>query len=394
MLQNQTNRTKSYPRKLPILFAGGGSGGPVAPLLAVAGELNDFAASGKVTLKALFLGTGYGPERAMVERAGWEFKAISAGKLRRYFSLKSLFAPFLVVIGFFQALRIIKRFRPFCAVGSGSFVQVPALWAAWVLRVPIVIHQQDAASSMANSLCAPIAKRITVTFEHSLQDFHQGLGLYRERISPKTVLTGNPCRSEIFDGNRAAGQEAFQLDPSWPTVLVLGGGTGAAPINQLIVSALPQLTRKVQIIHVTGRGKGLAAKQEAGASRWPRYHQYEFLDNIGQAYAVSDIIISRAGLSTITELSNLERVSIIIPMPDTHQEDNAWLLWQNRAAIVLDQREITPGHLVKVITRLLFDLSVQKILKENMRALMPRQSAAKIANEILKVISKYHEWKS
>lgn len=370
MIINQSTKSKT----LRLLFAAGGSGGPAAPLLAVAESIKRTVPNGSF----LFLGTDSGPEREMVERAGWQFRPVSAGKFRRYFSFSSLLAPFLIVAGFIQALAIIRKFQPACAVGSGSFVQVPVLWAAWFLRLPVLIHQQDFTASLANSLCAPIAKRITVTFERSQHDFHQGLGLYRERLAPKTILTGNPCREEIFDGNRAEAQKFFHLDPDWPTLLVLGGGTGAEAVNKLIAQALPELTRKVQVIHVTGKGKNLGPNHA-------RYHAYEFSAEMGLAYAAADLVISRAGLSTITELSNLEKISIIIPMPDTHQEDNAWLLWQLRAAIIVDQRELTSHRLVEIITKLLFDHSVQQILKHNMRTLMPRNSAEKIAKEILKL---------
>src|SRR5262249_343372 len=158
-------------RGMKILMVGGGSGGPVAPLLAVAEEIK------KAHTKAdfLFIGTAHGPEVDMVQRAGFTFTHITAGKFRRYFSWKNFVAPFLVLLGFLESLKIVKRFKPDCVFATGSFVQVPVLWAAWILKVPVVIHQQDVLLSLANKLCSWIAARVTVTFESSLNDFSNGL---------------------------------------------------------------------------------------------------------------------------------------------------------------------------------------------------------------------------
>src|SRR5579864_4564887 len=145
---------------MKILLVGGGSGGPVAPLIAVA----DHIQMAHPKAEFLLVGTNSGPERQMAAAAGIGFKHITTGKLRRYFSLKNLGSPFLTLFGFFQSLRILKKFRPDCVFGTGSFVQVPMVWAAWFLKIPVVLHQQDILPSLANRLCQMVAKKITVTF--------------------------------------------------------------------------------------------------------------------------------------------------------------------------------------------------------------------------------------
>jgi UDP-N-acetylglucosamine--N-acetylmuramyl-(pentapeptide) pyrophosphoryl-undecaprenol N-acetylglucosamine transferase len=363
---------------MKILFAGGGSGGPVAPLLAIAGEIK------KTHLKAEFLliGTKNGPERLMAGRVGISFQSIVAGKWRRYFSPTNFLSPFLFVAGFFGSLKIIHNFKPDCVLGAGSFVQVPVIWAAWFLRVPIVIHQQDIVPGLANRLCQWPADKITVTFNESLTDFASSLGFFYKRGKDKVVLTGNPFRSELKQFNKQEAQKHFHLDPGFPTLLVLGGGTGAEFVNNLLLNALPELSKTAQIIHSTGLQKG---KQE----NRPHYQSYEFISEMGRAYAAADIVLSRAGLSTITELSNLGKVSIIIPIPGTHQETNAYFLYQRQAAIVLDQSELNAEGLVRVVRRLLFEHVLQQNLILNIEKIMPKNSAEKIAGIVVKLAELY-----
>lgn len=367
----KTQRIKNH--ELRILLVGGGSGGPVAPLLAVAEEIKQEHPKAKF----LLIGTDAGPEKLMARQAEIPFNSIYAGKLRRYFSIKNLVSPLLVLIGFFQAIKLIRSFKPAVAFGAGSFVQVPVLYAAKFLGVPIVIHQQDVIPSFANTLCAPIASRITVSFEHSVKSFFHGSGLLPTAKKQKIVFTGNPFREQLNLADKEKAQKFFKLSPDWPTLLVLGGGTGAKFINKMVRDNLDELTKIVQIIHVTGKGK-LGTLTEK-----PNYHVYEFMSEIDLAYAVSNIVISRAGLSTLTELANLGKVTIIIPMPKTHQEANAELFWQHKAAVVLDQQNFEPAKLPILIKKLLFNHDLQKTLTGNIKKIMPKEAAKKIADIII-----------
>ncbi len=157
-----------------ILLAGGGTGGSVSPLLAVATELKQL----EPAVKFLFVGTRNGPERLMSEKANIAFVSIPAGKYRRYFSLKNFLTPILILAGLVKSLLILKKYKPACVFGCGSFVQVPVIWAAWMYNIPIIIHQQDIIPSLANSLCQIVAKKITVAFEISIKDFSSDLGIF------------------------------------------------------------------------------------------------------------------------------------------------------------------------------------------------------------------------
>ncbi len=156
----------------------------------------------------------------------------------------------------------------------------------------------------------------------------------------------------------------------------MGGGSGAAGINSLIYEALPELCRTVQIIHSTGRGKHKDITHN-------RYHAFEFVNRTDLAYAAADLVIARAGIATLTELSNLGKAGIIIPMPGSHQEANAVLLYKRKASIILDQRETSAAYLVSVIRRLLFDLPTQELLRKNIQKIMPHNSAKAVANIFL-----------
>jgi len=356
-----------------ILLVGGGSGGPVSPLLAVAEEIKTL----RPQARFLLLGTRTGPEGLMAKKAGIAFQSISAGKFKRYMSFSNFAAPFFVMKGFFQALGVIKRFHPKCVFGAGSFVQVPVVWAAWVLRVPVIIHQQDILPSLANVICQIPAKKITVTFEDSLQDFHAGLGLFYKKNNNKIVFTGNPFRTGLKNATKEEAIKFFNLRSDMPTLLVLGGGTGALFINTIIETALPVLAKSVQIIHSTGgRGGAVRLGQE-------HYHPYEFISQMGLAYAAADMVISRAGLSTITELSNLRKLSIIVPIPNSHQELNALKLLRHKAAVVVTQDRLTAESLVRLVRRLLFEHMVQEEMKENISKIMPKGSAKKIADIVI-----------
>jgi UDP-N-acetylglucosamine--N-acetylmuramyl-(pentapeptide) pyrophosphoryl-undecaprenol N-acetylglucosamine transferase len=350
---------------MKILLVGGGSGGPVSPLLAVAEKIK----TQQPDAEFLFVGGHEGPERGMAEAAGLKFAAISAGRLRRYFSLKNFIDPFLAVAGMFQAKKIIQQFKPNVVFGAGSFVQVPVMWAAYWAKVLIIIHQQDVLPSLANKLCLPIAAKITVTFEASLKDFP----------AAKTTHTGNPFRQELAAANKDEAKQFFRLTDELPVLLVTTGGTGAAALNDMVIKSLPYLTKIVQVIHQTGAGKG------AALGHFENYHAYEFIPNMGQAYAVADLVLCRAGVSTITELSNLGKMAIIVPIPGSHQEYNSRLLEDRAAAFVIDQKDLDYQTLPHLIRKLLFKYQTQQGVIRQMQNIMPHDSAQKIAEIIIKL---------
>lgn len=357
-----------------ILLVGGGSGGSVAPLLAVAKHIKQ----GHPSAEFLLVGTKSGPESGMAKNAGVKFVSVTSGKLRRYFSWQNFWSPFQITTGFFQSLKILKSFKPACIFGAGSFVQVPVVWAAWFLKIPVVLHQQDVAASLANKLCELAANKITVTFPQSVKSFSSSFGVfYKKHAGDKILTTGNPFREELREGDRELARKFFNLKSDLPVLLVIGGGTGAEFLNGLILDCLPELSKTVQIVHATGKGKFKSSALE-------NYHPYEFIDNMSGAYAASDIVLARAGLSTLTELSHLQKLSIIVPMPVSHQEVNGMLLAKMEAAIVVRQKKLEPKIFIGLVRKFLFARELQETLKHNIAKIMPHNANEKISEIILK----------
>lgn len=349
-----------------VLLAGGGSGGSSAPVLAVAQELRR-----RRPCQFLYVGTSSGPERQLVERLGIPFRAVQTGKLRRYWSVHNLIDLFRLPLGLAESVALAAGFRPHVAFAAGGFAAVPPLLAARLLRVPVVIHQQDVEPGLANRILAPFAAGITVAFPPSRDHFP----------ASRTKVTGNPVRAEILAGRREEGIRRFGLQEDLPMVLVTGGGTGALGINRLIAQAAPQLALSCQILHITGRGKETPTP-ELG----PRYRRVEFLvEGMGDALAAADLVVSRAGLSTLAELAALGKPSILIPMPRSHQNANAALFSAAKAAEVLQEEGLAAGQLAEAVLALLGDRGRLATMGEQARALMPLQAEVKIADELERV---------
>lgn len=348
---------------MKVILSGGGTIGSVSPLLAVYEELK----TRQDNVEVLWLGTRNGPEKKLVESYQIKFKAISAGKLRRYFSFQNFIDPFKIVIGFFQSFFLLKKMKPNVVLSAGGFVSVPTAFAAYLLKIPVMIHQQDIRLGLANKLMIPFAKIITVTFETSLKDFP----------SNKTTVIGNPVRKDVLSGSKEEAHKFFKLEEGLPVVLIMGGGTGAAYINNLVAKSIKELVSFCQIIHLTG------GKVEKVYSD-PRYKAFDFLTSqMKNALAVSDLVVTRAGLSTLTELSALAKPSFIIPMPDSHQEENANEFFKNNAAAVASQKNLSPQNFVAAIKELLENTDDLNQYRRNMPNVIDTAAAAKIVDMII-----------
>lgn len=365
---------------MKILLAGGGSGGAFLPLLALVEELK---AQEVVEQKEdfLWIGTRNGPEETMVKWQQIPFRKIFSGKFRRYLSLKNIFDPFFVFLGFLESLWHIFRFEPDVVVSVGGFVSVPVVWAAWIMRKKILIHQQDRKKGLANRMVIWCADRITVTLEESLKDFPQ----------EKTILTGNAVRSSLFDGNLERARGQFHIETQLPILLITGGGTGARHLNKIVSQAAPELVEFAEVIHLTGKGKKVLFEKSI-LQQYPllsqRYRQYEFLGlEMKDALLIAQIIISRAGMSTLSELSLLKKTTIIVPLPQTHQEENARFFERKNAVVLYEEKDLTPEGIVLRVKELLGDPLRRKELRENIGKIMPRDGARKIVEALLQLMN-------
>lgn len=346
-----------------ILLTGGGTFGSVTPLFAIIEELKKDGESHQF----IWIGTKDGQEKEFIEKKGIEFKGINSGKLRRYFSLKNITDIARMKLGVFESVFIIQKFKPDVILSAGSFVSVPVAIAGRLLRKPILIHQLDVRPGLANKIMSFFATKITVGFSGSLNSYPAG----------KTVWTGNPTRHSLsaFKSKEEL-RKKFNLCNELPVLLVLGGGTGALPLNKLIAENLSELAGFCQIIHITGREKNIEAAPNEN------YHSFEFLDDLSEAYAVADGVISRAGVGTLSELAVLKIPTVLMPIPNSHQEDNADAFLEAGAVLILDQNKITAEKIIGESKKILYNEKLRRELSEN----MGKMAKGDAANKIVKII--------
>ncbi len=343
------------------------------PLLAVAAELKTLDPG----VELLFVGTFTGPEKGMVESAGIKFVPIPAAKFRRYFSLSNVTDIFVFIKSLFAARKIIKEFKPTMVFGAGGYVAVPVSWMAKIAGVRAGLHQQDAHVGLANRMIWPFADLITTALEETYKQFSKANGLMTGGFNT-AEWTGNPVRPEFFTPASPNAKAKFALNDSLPVMVVFGGATGASQINQVVTESLPELVKSHQVVHITGPGRGLPSFRHAN------YHPYEYLSgDFPDCMKIADLVICRAGLSTLAELSVLGKVAIVVPMPGTHQEENASVLKQRRAAVVLNSQEFVPAELPRIVNAVKFNPARQKALSEAIKSLMPHDAAQHIAKLII-----------
>jgi UDP-N-acetylglucosamine--N-acetylmuramyl-(pentapeptide) pyrophosphoryl-undecaprenol N-acetylglucosamine transferase len=349
-----------------VLLAGGGSGGSATPVLAVAQALR----RREPDVELLYIGTRDGPEAALAAAQDIPFAGVRAGKLRRYWDARNLTDPLNVLAGIAESLALARRFRPHIAMAAGGFGAVPPILAARLVGAGTLIHQQDVEPGLANRLLVPFAERITVSLASSLAHFPRR----------RTIVTGNPVREEILNSNPEEAYQRLDLERDVPVVVVTGGGTGALALNRVAVAAAPLLVTQAQVVHLTGRGRGVPRETDSG-----RYRQHEFLvEEMPHLLAAASVVVSRAGMGTLTELAALARPAVIVPMPGSHQWANAQAFARLGAIEVADQAALTPERLAARVLSLLADEPRRAQLGRALAQSMPRDAADRIALELLR----------
>jgi UDP-N-acetylglucosamine--N-acetylmuramyl-(pentapeptide) pyrophosphoryl-undecaprenol N-acetylglucosamine transferase len=320
-------------------------------------------------VELLYVGTRDGPEAALAAAEGIAFAGVATGKLRRYWDLQNLTDPLNVVAGTFEAYRLVRRFRPDVAFAAGGFAAVPPMVAARLAGAYTVIHQQDVEPGLANRLLVPFSARVTVSLESSLAHFP----------AQRSIVTGNPVRAAVLHADPQLALENLQLDPNVPLLVVTGGGTGALGLNRLVAAAAPRLIAHLQVVHLTGRGRGVPATTDS-----TRYRSIEFLvEPMPHLLAAATVVVSRAGMGTLTELAALGKPSLIVPLPGSHQWANARAFERLGAIEVADQAALTADSLTDRILALLSDAPRREQLGQAFFKSMPRDAAERIASVLL-----------
>ncbi|MCK5413683.1 MAG: undecaprenyldiphospho-muramoylpentapeptide beta-N-acetylglucosaminyltransferase [Candidatus Pacebacteria bacterium] len=344
---------------MKILLTGGGTGGHIIPLLTIVSEIKKMEEE-KNLKKSEYLFIGPKSDfNNSISDIGMKIKIIQAGKLRRYFSFENFTDIFKIVIGTIQSLYFIHKFKPTIVFSKGGFASVPPVVAAWLLKIPILTHESDTIPGLANRIIAKFSKKILVSFYFSKKYFPE----------KKVILTGNPIREEILQGNKNSARKFFNLNENIPTILVFGGSQGAKKINSVIVKSLPKILEKFQIIHLCGKRNYEELKiktEKMKLKNNSRYRIYPFLSNeLKDAFALYDVIISRAGASSLFEIIALEKPSIIIPLPSSannHQAENAKFFQDRNMIINIKEKDFKK----EIFTEKLFELFEENNLRKNM----------------------------
>ncbi|HUG16286.1 MAG TPA: undecaprenyldiphospho-muramoylpentapeptide beta-N-acetylglucosaminyltransferase [Thermomicrobiales bacterium] len=374
--------TGNAPRPFRVVVAGGGSGGHVTPAVAVIEALRC-----RVELQALWIGAKADYEGAAAKELGIEFRAVRAGKLRRYPSFATLGDSFRIPAGVVQALRILRTFRPDAIFSTGGFVSVPTVIAGALLRIPSLTHEQTAHIGLATRINARFCNVVALSYESS----RHALRTTARRV----VVTGNPVRRFVTEGDAGRALARFQLDGGLPLVYVTGGAQGARSINAAILGVLPDLLAHAEVIHQCGPrsvhddfDRLRSAASELPPPLRERYHVRERVGReLGDVYAAASLVIGRAGAGTVAELSTVGVPSILIPLPGAkEQRQNALHLVEAGAAYMIEQRDLSPEALLSIARQLLENPEEQSRMRHAASMRTHRDAAARLVDELLALV--------
>jgi undecaprenyldiphospho-muramoylpentapeptide beta-N-acetylglucosaminyltransferase len=377
------------------LISAGGTGGGVYPALAVASELiagggaqvdTGRPATSRRLPEILWIGSLGGMEADLVQRAGLPFQAIHSGGVHGVGWRLPLNALNLVR-GFFEALRLVHLFKPDALLVTGGFVGVPVALAAWLNRVPIAAYAPDIEPALALKAVSWLARRLAVTAEESRRYF-------TGRQVHKLVVTGYPTRPELATATRAEAVRQLGLDAGRLTVLVTGGSRGARSLNRAVVAALPDWLRNYQVLHLSGQADW--AEIDAARTALPEelrehYHAYPFLHEMGLALAAADLVVSRAGASTLGEYPLFGLPAVLVPYPYAwrYQKVNADYLVGRGAAVRINDDEL-PARLAAEVSGLIEDAARLGRMRAAARAAARPEAARRIAAEIVALGERGH----
>lgn len=319
-----------------IVLTGGGTAGHVTPNIALLPALKEAG------YDIQYIGSYEGMEKSLIADYGIPYHGIASGKLRRYFDVKNFTDPFRVIKGFHEAKKLMKELKPDVVFSKGGFVSVPVVIAAKRRKIPAIIHESDMTPGLANRLCFSSAAKICCNFPETVDKLPAG----------KAVLTGSPIRSELKEGSAERGRAFCKIGDDKPVILIMGGSLGAANVNAAIRRILPDLLPRFYVIHLCGKGKLDETLKDT-----PGYVQFEYIkDELKDLFALSDLVISRAGANAICELLYLQKPNLLIPLSSQasrgDQVLNARSFEKQGFSVVLEEEEITDEILLKQIDSL------------------------------------------
>ena len=378
-------------RPLRVLVTGGGTGGHTTPAVATIQALQENSSFSETPIAFAYLGSKTGVEGEIARGMDIPFYGIETGKLRRSRSLAGLFSranlldALRVPVGYVGAIRAVRRFQPDVVLSTGGYVSVPGVLAAAALRIPVVAHEQTVQVGLANKINFRVARKIAVSVDETLDALPQ----FQRR---KAVVTGNPVREVIFHGSAQRALDHFNLEVGdLPTVYVTGGAQGSRLMNEAVHEALPTLLEHCRIIHQCGSQQDFDSLYEARAALPEtlrrRYAVTRFVGaEIGDVYALADLIIGRSGAGTVTEACALGKPCLFVPLVPTggdEQMRNARRMALAGAAVIVAQNELTAESLFAAARPLLSDPALLHQMGRTAYGLAKPGAAIKLAELVL-----------
>jgi len=369
---------------MKILLTGGGSGGHFYPIIAVAEEINRIAKEERLIAPQLFFMSDSPYDIGALIENKITFVKIKAGKMRKYFSILNFFGAIASSIGIVSALIKVYGIFPDVIFSKGAYASFPALVAARILRIPVIIHESDSAPGRVNKWAGKFAEKIALSYPDAGKFF-----------DPKrTAFTGNPIRKEILNPITSGAHEFLKLEANLPVILIMGGSLGAQIINDAVVDALPALVENYQIIHQVGKNNIKEALKMTdivldGNPKRGRYKPFDYLNNLAMSMSsgVADLVISRAG-SAIFEIAAWGIPSIIIPITNSisnHQRNNAYSYARSGAAVVIEESNLSDNILVSEVNRIIGNKNENEKMRKSAKEFSKIDAAEKIAREIMHI---------
>jgi UDP-N-acetylglucosamine--N-acetylmuramyl-(pentapeptide) pyrophosphoryl-undecaprenol N-acetylglucosamine transferase len=369
---------------MKIMLTGGGTGGHFYPLIAIAEKLIEIAEKDKIINLKLYYMSDSPYDKRMLFENNITYVQIPAGKMRTYFSIRNFFDIFSTAAGAFFGLISMFFIYPDVVISKGGYAAFPAVFAAKLLRIPVIIHESDSSAGRLNLWTAKFAKKIAISWPEAIEQFPK----------EKTALTGQPIRKDILHGNAEGAFDFFKLDPTLPVIFIYGGSSGAEKINNAIIQALPDLLNRYQIIHQTGEklNQDVILRSKLVLENNPnlsRYIPIAYLNNLNirMAAGIATIVISRAG-SSIFEIASWGIPSIIIPITNSngdHQRKNAFNYARTGACEVIEEANLSNHVLIAEIDKMISNKDRLNQMKTNALAFANHEAAGKIAKEALDI---------
>jgi UDP-N-acetylglucosamine--N-acetylmuramyl-(pentapeptide) pyrophosphoryl-undecaprenol N-acetylglucosamine transferase len=364
---------------LKVILAGGGTGGHIYPAIAIANEFKYRFPDSKI----LFIGTRKGLEKELVPKNNFNLEFISAKGLARGFKKELLVLPFYILKSLLESRAVLKNYQPNIVVGTGGYVSLPVVLMASLMGKKTLVQEQNSYPGISTRILALFANRVCLSYTDSTRYFP---------LKGKLRVLGNPIRKEIVSGNREDGLRKFNLRPDRKTVFIFGGSQGSRKINQAIREGIKYLeqVKDIQLLWQTG-SKDLEEIREFTKGADLIATILPFIQDMSSAYAVSDLLVCRAGALTLAEVTACGKPSILIPYPFAtadHQRHNAMSLKEKGAAEVVLEKELKGENLAVMIVELLKDKNRLKEMSQNARILAKPMATSQIVDEMEELLKK------